>query len=164
MCHSSPSLCVSMLRLKGAHQRPFSFVFWSRLVCVQAGARLNNRSNDSLLRGPCIINDSNITGSRSLGGELRYTAKGIVHSYGMMSIKSRNKKKKTPTAPIFFFIFCLWLLVPLSTGSISLMSNIISRWSKHAAVTKKPVVNKLRKYLSSSRTEAVHIKAFKRLK
>lgn len=163
MCHSSPSLCVSMLRLKGAHQRLLSFVFCSRLVCVQAGASWDSIIGLMIVFSEVIINDSNITGSRSLAGELRYTAKRIVHSYGMMSIKSGNKKKKT-TAPIFFFIFCLWLLVPLSTGSISLMSNIISRWSKHAAVTKKPVVNKLRKYLSSSRTEAVHRKAFKRLK
>lgn len=72
--------------------------------------RFNNRSNDSLLRGPCIINDSNITGSRSLGGELRYTAKRIVHSYGMMSIKSGNKKKKTPLIPFSFssFVYDCW--------------------------------------------------------
>lgn len=66
--------------------------------------RFNNRSNDSLLRGPRIINDSNITGSRSLGGELRYTAKRIVHSYGMMSIKSGNKKKKKHCSHFLFHL------------------------------------------------------------
>lgn len=154
-------MCVHVEIKRSTSASPLFCLLQSSCLCASRGKlRFNNRSNDSLLRGPRIINDSNITGSRSLAGELRYELS--IHTEWWV-LRAETKRKKT-TAPIFFFIFCLWLLVPLSTGSISLMSNIISRWSKHAAVTKKSIVNKLRKYLSSSRTEAVHRKAFKRLK